>query len=131
MVNERKNALLDAYLDKTISMADYEAKKTTLNNESVELETDLHELENKAGHKNQNTLELIKEAFLEPKNMRKKFLLLKPSQQRDTLTTLLWNAEIKNKKIANISFKQPYDELSKIENKSDFLQVRRRRDSNP
>ena len=112
-------------------MADYEAKKTTLNNESVALETDLHELEHKTGHQKQNTLELIKEVFLEPKNMRKKFLLLKPSQQRDTLTTLLWNAEIKNKKIANISFKQPYDELSKIENKSDFLQVRRRRDSNP
>lgn len=130
-INERKNALLDAYLDKTISLADYEAKKTTLNNESVELETDLHELESKTGDHKQNTLELIKEVFLEPKNMRKKFLLLKPSQQRDTLTTLLWNAEIKNKKIANISFKQPYDELSKIENKSDFLQVRRRRDSNP
>ena len=112
-------------------MADYETKKTTLNNESAELETNLHELENRTGHHKQNTLELIKEAFLEPKNMRKKFLLLKPSQQRDTLTTLLWNANLKNKKIANISFKQPYDELSKIENKSDFLQVRRRRDSNP
>lgn len=131
VVNERKNALLDAYLDKTISTADYEAKKAALNNESVELETDLHELENKTSHQDQNTLELIKEAFLEPKNMRKKFLLLKPSQQRDTLTNLLWNAEIKNKKITNISFKQPYDVLSKIENKSDFLQVRRRRDSNP
>ena len=131
VVNERKNALLDAYLDKTISLTDYEAKKTLLDNESVGLEIDLRELEVKNNGQDQNTLERIKEVFLGAKNMKKKFLLLKPSQQRDTLTTLLWNANLKNKKIANTSFKQPYDVLSKIENKSDFLQVRRRRDSNP
>lgn len=131
VVNERKNALLDAYLDKTISLTDYEAKRALLDSEVVGLEIDLKELEASNNNQNQITLERIKKMFLRPKNMKKKFLLLKPSQQRDTLTNLLWNAEIKNKKIANISFKQPYDELSKIENKSDFLQVRRRRDSNP
>jgi len=45
--------------------------------------------------------------------------------QRDTLIGLLWNASVENKKIANISFKQPYDVLSKIENKSDFSSVRK------
>ena len=44
---------------------------------------------------------------------------------------LLWNADVANKKIANITFKQPYDVLSKVENKSDFDSMRRVRDSNP
>lgn len=57
--------------------------------------------------------------------MKKEFLGSLPEKQRTTLINLLWNAEIENKKIANISFKQPYDALSKVENKSDFQSVRR------
>ena len=38
---------------------------------------------------------------------------------------------MRNKKIANLTFKEPYSLLSKIEDKSDFLSVRRGRDSNP
>ena len=57
--------------------------------------------------------------------MKKEFLNSIPEKQRDTLIGVLWNAEVENKKIANISFKQPYDMLSKIENKSDFSSVRR------
>jgi len=131
VISERQDALLDCYLDKTISKASYEAKKTLLDNELVEIQTDLKEFDSQKASQDQITLERIKEVFLEPKNMKKKYFSAKPSQQRDILTILLWNAEIKNQKIANISFKQPYDVLSKIENKSDFLQVRRRRDSNP
>ncbi|MFA5000427.1 MAG: hypothetical protein WC545_03655 [Patescibacteria group bacterium] len=77
------------------------------------------------------TLERIRNAFLEPKTMQKEFLSQKPDEQRNTLITLLWNATIDNKKIANISFKEPYNVLSKIENKSDFDSVRRGGDSNP
>ena len=77
------------------------------------------------------TLERIRNFFLEPKQRRKEFLKLNPNKQRDVLISLLWNAEIENKKIANISFKQPFDVLSKMENKDDFNSMRRGRDSNP
>ena len=40
------------------------------------------------------------------------------------MSYLFFRAEVLNKKIANISFKQPYDILSKIEDKSDFSSVR-------
>ena len=75
------------------------------------------------------TLERIRNAFLEPKIIQKAFLLQKPDEQRNTLIGVLWNATIDNKKIANISFKEPYNVLSKIENKSDFDSVRRVRDA--
>jgi len=94
---------LDAYLNKTIPLANMRLK-TLLDNESVELGIDLNELITKNNCQDQNILERI---------MKKKILSLKPSEQRDALTTLLWDAKIKNKKIANISFKQSYEMLSK------------------
>ena len=63
--------------------------------------------------------------------MKKSFLQDKISKQAETLFSLLWNADVANKKIANITFKQPYDVLSKVENKSDFDSMRRGGDSNP
>jgi hypothetical protein len=58
--------------------------------------------------------------FLEPKRLKNSFLTLSLEKKREVLFSLLWNAEIGNKKIANISFKQPYKQLSEITNKSDF-----------
>ena len=127
---ERKKALLDGYLDKIVLEGDYKAKNQGLDNEIVLVKTDLQELEVKKQTGDNSTLERIKNFFLEPKRMKKEFLSSNPEKQRDTLITLLWNAEIENKKIANISFKQPYDALSKIENKSDFSSMRRGGDSN-
>ncbi len=131
VLEERKKTLLDGYLDKVITEADYRAKNRDIDNEVVVISKDLQELEIKKQSRDIITLERIKNYFLEPKQMRKQFLLSKPNEQRDTLISLLWNAEIDNKKIANLSFKQPYDALSKIENKSDFSSMRRMWDSNP
>ncbi len=130
-LEERKNALLDGYLDKTIAQADYEAKNKIINSEAVDIKKSLEELEARKKGQDKDTLERIKNVFLEPKRMKEDFKSFTPDKQRDMLISLLWNAEVANKKIANISFKQPYDVLSKIENKSDFSSVRRGRDSNP
>jgi site-specific DNA recombinase len=130
-LEERKNALLDGYLDKTIAQADYEAKNKIINSEAIDVKKSLEELEAKKKGQDKDTLERIKNVFLEPKRMKKDFKLFTPEKQRDMLISLLWNANIENKKIANISFKPLYNELSKIENKDDFSSVRRERDSNP
>jgi len=121
---ERKRVLLDGYLDKIVMEADYRAKNKDIDNEVVVISKDLEELEIKKQSHDISTLERIKNCFLQPKQMKKDYLLSKPNEQRNTLATLLWNAEIDNKKIANLSFKQPYDALSKIENKSDFSSMR-------
>ena len=130
-LESRKNALLDAYLDKILSEDDFEPKNEAINNELVELKKSIQELEAQKDQGDKITLERIKNMFLAPKNMKKIFLKANSEKQKEILNSLLWNAEIGNKKIANISYKEPYDILSKIENKSDFSSVRRGGDSNP
>ncbi|MEI6529259.1 MAG: GNAT family N-acetyltransferase [Candidatus Falkowbacteria bacterium] len=124
-LEERKKVLIDGYLDKVVLEGDYKAKNQIIENEIVLINKDLQELEIKKSSQDNITLERIRNAFLEPKTMQKEFLSQKPDEQRNTLIDVLWNATIDNKKIANISFKEPYNVLSKIENKSDFNSVRR------
>lgn len=130
-LQERKNALLDVFLDNSVSREDYEEKNKNIANEIIETNKDLEEINKKKNSQDKNTLEQIKNLFLQPKIMRNTFLSSNHDKQRDILNSLLWNADIENKKIANISFKQPYDVLSKIDNKSDFNSMRRGGDSNP
>ena len=130
-LNERKRVLLDSYLDKIVLEGDYRAKSQDIENEIVLIARDIKELKTKKLNQDNTTLERIKNFFLAPKSMKKEFLNSIPEKQRNTLIDVLWNATIDNKKIANISFKEPYNVLSKIENKSDFNSVRRGRDSNP
>jgi len=119
-LKERRNTLLDAYLDKTLDKAVYEAKDKQLNNAEVNALKDLSDLKEKLKEAGTDTLERIKNVFLEPKRLKNTFLTLPLDKKREVLFSLLWNAEIGNKKIANISFKQPYKQLSEITNKSDF-----------
>ncbi|MFA5616300.1 MAG: recombinase family protein [Syntrophorhabdaceae bacterium] len=122
--DSRKKALLNAYLDKIVTAEDYRSKNESLSSDEALLKKDLEELEMKKSNQDNVTLERIKNFFLEPKQRRKEFFRLSPEKQRNVLISLLWNAEIENKKIANITFKQPYDVLSKIENKDDFDSMR-------
>ena len=130
-LENRKTALLDAYLDKVVSEGDFKARNSLLANDIVEVKKEIEELKTRIDKGDRTTLERIKNLFLAPKYMQKEFLKAKPEKQKEILDSLLWNAEIKNKKIANIKYKQPFDRLSKIENKSDFVLLRRDRDSNP
>jgi len=123
-LNERKRVLLDSYLDKIVLEGDYRTKSQAIDNELVLVNKDLDDLKVKKSNQDNTTLERIKNFFLATKQMQKEFLSKKPDEQRNTLITLLWNAEVENKKIANISFKEPYNVLSKIENKSNFSSVR-------
>lgn len=119
-IKERQNTLLDAYLDKSLNKDVYEAKSKELNNEEIDIIKDLSDLKDKIKTVGSDTLERIKNKFLEPKQMRNRFLTMSLEKKRETLFSLLWNVEVGNKKIANISFKEPYKQLSEITNKSDF-----------
>jgi len=123
-LEERKKALLDGYLDKIVLEDDYKAKNKDIESEIVVVNKSIKELEARKKNQDYATLERIKNAFLEPKTMKKEFLSKNPDEQRNVLINVLWNASIENKKIANISYKEPYNALSKIENKSDFDSVR-------
>ena len=122
-LKDRRDTLLDTFLDKTLDKAVYEAKNKQQNNDEVDILKDLDDVKNKIKHASTDTLERIKNFFLELKQMKNSFLSLPLEKKREVLFSLLWNAQVENKKIANISFKQPYKELSEIENKSDFSSV--------
>ncbi|MBL7058350.1 recombinase family protein [Patescibacteria group bacterium] len=130
-VSKRKNALLDLFIDGKIEKDIYDNKNNLLNNEEVEIKKELSELKSKIGNKGKETLERIKEVFLYPVNKEKTFLEIKDEKKEEVIKALLWNAQFENQKIAHFSFKEPYNILSKVSNKSDFSQLLRDRDSNP
>ena len=128
---DRKNKLLDLYLDGNLTKEVYDQKVIVLDNEIIQLKKDLDELKHKKSNNNEITLERVKDIFLFPIKAKKEFADRKNGKQEIIIKTLLWNAQIRNKKIAHLSFKEPFLRLSKIENKSDFLSVRRGWDLNP
>ncbi|MFA6486061.1 MAG: recombinase family protein [Candidatus Magasanikbacteria bacterium] len=121
----RKNKLLDLYLDGNLTKESYDLKLVELDNEIVQVKKDLDELKHKKSLNNEITLERIKSIFLYPITAKNMFGETKNTNQEEIIKTLLWNAQMRNKKIANLTFKEPFDILSKIEDKSDFLSVRR------
>jgi hypothetical protein len=66
--------------------------------------------------------------FLYPIHKEKTFLKSKDENKEKVIKIILLNASFENKKIANISYKEPYNILSRIENKSDFSQLLAYRD---
>ena len=128
---ERKNKLLDLYLDGNLTKEVYDQKEKTLNNEVVQFKKDLQDLKQQKENNSEITLERIKNIFLYPIKAKKEFAIRKNKKQEVITKTLLWNAQFRNKKIASLSFKEPYLAISKIKNKDDFLSVRRGWDSNP
>ena len=128
---ERKNKLLDLYLDGNLAKEVYDQKEKILNNEIVQFKKDLEDLKQQKENNSEITLERIKNIFLYPIKAKKEFSIRKNKKQEIITKTLLWNAKFRNKKIASLSFKEPYLAISKIKNKDDFSSVRRGRDSNP
>lgn len=130
-ITKRKNNLLDLFIDNKIDKDIYDNKNNLLNNEEIEIKKELSEIKGKVGNKGKETLEQIKNVFLYPIHREKTFLEAKDEKKEKVIKTLLWNASFENKKIANFSFKEPYNILSKVSNKSDFSQLLGDRDSNP
>ena len=130
-IKSRKNALLDLFIDGKINKEAFDNKDNSLNNEEVEIKKELSELKKKIGAKGQATLERIKEVFMYPIQREKCFLKIKDEKREKVVKTLLWNAQFENKKIANFNFKEPYNVLAKVSNKSDFSKMLGDRDSNP
>ncbi|MCK5460074.1 helicase, partial [Candidatus Parcubacteria bacterium] len=56
---------------------------------------------------------------------------IKDEKKEKVIKTLLWNAQFENKKIAYFNFKEPYNALAKVSNKSDFSNLLGGRESNP
>ena len=110
---ERQAELFNLLLDKAISKDDYEAKRKTIADELNSLDEELKTLENKSKPLAKITLEQVKNIFLAQQALKNKFLEAKPNKQREIIKNLLWNAEVKDGKITNIKFKEPYSLFAK------------------
>jgi hypothetical protein len=122
-VKKRKNSLLDLFIDGKIEKDVYDDKKQSLDNEEVEMKQEINELKTKYGRKGEKTLERTKKILLYPIQGEKRFLEADNSKKAEIAKNLLWNASFENKKIANFGFKEPYNLLSEVPNKSDFYQL--------
>ena len=110
---ERQTELLNLLLDKTISKDDFEAKRKTMMSEIESLNGELEKLEKQNKPLDLITLEQTKNFFLSQRAMKNMFLTANPNRQREIIKNILWNAEVKDGKIAKIKFKEPYYLLAK------------------
>lgn len=130
IIDQKKNKLLDTYLSNLVDKNVWEAKMKELDNNRVEIESQLQNFKVENGN-GEITLEQIKNVFLFANKAKETFTGYDKYKKRELLEILLWNLEIENKKIADIRFKMPYQLLANTPKKCDFATLFGDRDSNP
>lgn len=128
-IARKEKKLLDSHLAELIPDGVYEAKMKELANEKEMLKRQLKDLDAKS-EQGLNTLEPIKEAFLFPIRAKKDFPNGSPIQKNKILEKLLWNLEIKEKALARVSYKMPYEVIKKAPKNGDFSEMLGRKGSN-
>ena len=122
----RKDELFNLLLDKSITKEDFEKKEVVIKNEINNFNEALEKLENEQEVVlTEKDLELTKEFFLSPKKQKKAFLKVSLDDKRKMLTGLLWNLSIDNKKLAKVSFKEPFETLANSAKNTDIDNLRR------
>jgi len=106
----QESRLLDAFLSGNITKEVYDQRGLEMQNERVTIEQQLQELKSKNPV---STLEPTKEIFLRASRATKQFLEANDEKKRKIIENLLWNLSMKNKKVASMSLKSPYDIISK------------------
>lgn len=130
-VDEERLKLLDIQITGKYPESVIAVKLEGLNKEEIDIKQELKQLLAKKGIKDKNTLELTKKVFLEANLAKKDFLGGDNLKRVKILEKLLWNASVENFKIANFTFKMPYQVLANAPDKHDFESMRRVRDLNP
>lgn len=131
MLAQKESKLLDAQIDGKYAKSTIEAKLEALNKEAIDTKQQLKDLERLSPETGVRTLEQTKKIFLSPYLSKKDFTEGDDLKKRKALENLLLNASIENKEMACYKLKQPYHILEKVDDKTDFVQMRRGRDLNP
>ena len=129
-VTKKQSTLLDRHLSDSVSVEAYEAKTKELSNEEIVIKSQLKKIQQSFGN-DLSTLEPTKTIFLTAYRAKKEFLEAEKDEKRAVLEKLLWNLEIKDQELAQVSFKEPYSILKKSPKNGDFSQMLGKRDSNP
>lgn len=106
----KESKLLDTFLVEQISKEMYDERILVLRNDKVALNKQIRELQSKTPV---FMLEPVKKIFLDASRARLEFLQGDDSKKRNILENLCWNLSIKNKSVAQVKLKSPYDVLFK------------------
>ena len=116
----RESRLLDAFLAGNITKEVYDQKGLETQNERVSIERQLQELKSRNPV---STLEPTKEIFLRASRAKKEFLEANDTKKRSIIENLLWNLSMKNKEVASMSLKSPYDVIFKAPKTGQILEL--------
>lgn len=131
LLGEQETRLLDIQLAGKFNESTVESKLGALNKETTDVIQQLKDLEKQSPQMSRRTLEQTKKVFLSPYSLENDFVKGDNSKKHKVLEKLLLNASIENQEMALYKLKQPYHILEKVDDKADFTQMRRGRDSNP
>ena len=123
----KESRLLDTFLAEQINKELYNSKVLEIRNEKVSINQKISELKIKQPS---FTLEPIKKVFLEASRAKKDFLNGDDLKKKEIVEKLLWNLSFKQKNIAQLSLKSPYDIMYKTPKNASFATLSGCRDSN-
>jgi site-specific DNA recombinase len=116
-LSNKEKKLLNAFLNEQTGKELYDTTVLELQNERVSLNQKIREFELRQPA---STLEPIKSIFLQGSRATKTFLDSNEMKKRKIISNLLWNLSIKNKTVAQVRFKTPFDILAKASKTSDI-----------
>ncbi len=126
----RKSRLVDTFTNGDIDEALYRQKLTEIDNESMNLRTQITALE-KDDQNPRTTIELIYNQFKRGNTMANRYKEASPAEKRTILSEALSNSTLLNRNIVSLQYKSPYDVFARTPVNASFSQLRRVRDSNP
>lgn len=124
---ERK--LLHTFTSGLIDENLYAEEARKLTEEKKELEAKFKNYTHNANTR-LNTLELTRQIFLDSNRAVSEFKNSKPEKKRRMVENLLWNLEVKDKNVANYSFKSRYQVLANAPKNGDLTTMLPDKDSN-
>ena len=124
----KESKLLDTFLADQISKEIYDVKVLEMGNARTSTVKQITELKSKQAV---STLEPIKNIFLQGNRAIEKFTNAPDEEKRNIVSELLWNLSMKDRKIAQVSYRSPYDILAKVPKDADFLELCPGWESNP
>ena len=127
---DRRAELFNLLLDKSITKDNFEAKGKTIDEEIESLNDELKNLEKQNKKLDETTLEQIRDMFLAQHGLKNKFLEVENETRKAMIKNVLWNAEVKDGKLANINFKKPFSLFAKDSQKGSLDLLCAVKDSN-
>ena len=123
----KENKLLDTFLADQISKEIYDVKILEIHNNRISLEKQINDMRSK---QSVSTLEPIKKIFMQGSRAVADYLKAPDAEKRNIVSELLWNLSVKDRKIAQVSYRSPYDILAKSPKTGDISILCREGESN-